>query len=116
MILVRALGPVDVSVDGAAAPAKLLWKKNLALLIYLARSPKRARAREHLIGLLWGEKPEEKARHSLNEALRVLRLGAGADDFEYDTAQMRVGPRCGRSRSRETGLGPSRCTTSSSRD
>src|SRR2546429_5357244 len=92
MILVRALGPVDVSVDGAAAPAKLLWKKNLALLIYLARSPKRARAREHLIGLLWGEKPEEKARHSLNEALRVLRLCAGDDDFESDTAQVRIAP------------------------
>ncbi len=92
MIVIRALGPVDVSVDGAAAPAKLLWKKNLALLIYLARSPKRARAREHLIGLLWGEKPEEKARHSLNEALRVLRLCAGDDDFESDTAQVRIAP------------------------
>src|SRR5438046_7142352 len=92
MILVRALGPVDVSVDGAAAPAKLLWKKNLALLIYLARSPKRARAREHLIGLLWGEKPEEKARHSLNEALRVLRLCVGDHGFQSDTAQVRIAP------------------------
>ncbi|PYP44181.1 MAG: hypothetical protein DMD42_08445, partial [Gemmatimonadetes bacterium] len=92
MIVIRALGPVDVSVDGAAAPAKLLWKKNLALLIYLARSPKRVRAREHLVGLLWGEKPEEKARHSLNEALRVLRLCAGNDDFESDTAQVRIAP------------------------
>ena len=58
MIVVRALGPVDVSVNGAPAPARLLWKKNLALLIYLARSPKRVRTRDHLIGLLWGEKPE----------------------------------------------------------
>ena len=92
MIVVRALGPVDVSVNGAPAPARLLWKKNLALLIYLARSPKRVRTREHLIGLLWGEKPEEKARHSLNEALHVLRLSAGDDGFESDTAQVRIAP------------------------
>src|SRR5256712_3016095 len=92
VIVIRALGPVDLSVDGTAAPAKLLWKKNLALLIYLARSPKRVRTREHLIGLLWGEKPEEKARHSLNEAVHVLRLCAGDDGFESDTAQVRIAP------------------------
>src|SRR5207244_11679405 len=74
MIVVRALGPAEVSVNGAAAPAKLLWKKNLALLMYLARSPKGVRTREHLTGLLWGDKPGEKARHSLNEAVHVLRL------------------------------------------
>jgi len=92
VIVVRALGPADVTVNGAAAPAKLLWRKNLALLIYLARSPKRVRTREHLIGLLWGEKPEEKARHSLNEAVHVLRRCAGDDGFESDTAQVRIGP------------------------
>src|SRR2546421_7236814 len=59
VIVVRALGPADVRVDGAAAPAELLWKKNLALLVYLARSPKRLRTREHLVGLLWADKPEK---------------------------------------------------------
>src|SRR3989449_1082850 len=92
VIVIRALGPVDLSVNGAPAPARLLWKKNLALLIYLARSPKRVRTREHLIGLLWGEKPEEKARHSLNEAVHVLRRCAGDDGFESDTAQVRIAP------------------------
>jgi len=42
-------------------------------LMYLARSPRRARTREHLTGLLWPEKEERAARHSLNEALRLLR-------------------------------------------
>ena len=92
MIVVRALGPAEVSVNGAAAPAKLLWKKNLALLMYLARSPKGVRTREHLTGLLWGDKPEEKARHSLNEAVHVLRLCAGDDGFQSDTAQVRIAP------------------------
>src|SRR2546430_12237035 len=92
MIVVRALGPAEVSVNGAAAPAKLLWKKNLALLMSLARSPKGVRTREHLTGLLWGDKPEEKARHSLNEAVHVLRLCAGDDGFQSDTAQVRIAP------------------------
>jgi DNA-binding SARP family transcriptional activator len=90
VILIRALGPVEVSVDGAAAPAELLWKKNLALLVYLARSPKRARTREHLIGLLWGDKSDEKARRSLNEALSELRRFGGDGVLLSDNTQVRV--------------------------
>src|SRR2546422_9114774 len=91
MIFCRTLGPVAVSVDGGSAPPELLWRKNLALLVYLARSPKRARAREHLIGLLWGDKPEGAARHSLNEAVRVLRRHAGNGGGETEAGQVRLG-------------------------
>lgn len=77
MITCRTLGPLEISVDGAGPPPELLWRKNLALLVYLARSPRRARSREHLIGLLWGDRPESAARHSLREAVRVLRRCAG---------------------------------------
>jgi len=90
MIFCRTLGPVAVSVDGGSAPPELLWRKNLALLVYLARSPKRARAREHLIGLLWGDKPEGAARHSLNEAVRVLRRHAGDGGVETEAGQVRL--------------------------
>ena len=90
MILCRVLGPVDVLVDGAAAPPELLWRKHLALLIYLARSPRRARTREHLTGLLWPDKAEAAARHSLNEALRVFRRVAGDDAVETVAGQVRL--------------------------
>src|SRR3989454_11500520 len=53
-----------------------LWRKHLALLVYLARSPRRTRTREHLLGLLWADRDEKQARHSLSEALRVLRRRA----------------------------------------
>src|SRR3989442_811550 len=88
VIVCRTLGPVAVSVDGGSAPPELLWRKNLALLVYLARSPKRARAREHLIGLLWGDKPEGAARHSLNEAVPVLRRHAGDRGVEDGARQV----------------------------
>ena len=77
MISCRALGPLDVSVDGAPAPAELLWRKNLALLLYLARAPTRRCTREHAIGLLWADKDQAAARQSLREAVRVLRRCLG---------------------------------------
>jgi len=90
MITLRLLGPVELTVDGEAPPAELLWKKNLALLVYLALSPRQTRTREHLIGLLWGDKPESAARHSLNEALRVLRRAVGEDALLTDATTVKL--------------------------
>jgi DNA-binding SARP family transcriptional activator len=90
MITCRTLGPVEVSTDGGPPPAEMLWRKHLALLVYLARSPRRTRSREHLIGLLWGDRPEPAARHSLREALRVLRRSAGETGMDADTEQVRL--------------------------
>ncbi len=70
-------GPPLARLDGGAAPADVLWRKHLGLLIYLALSPDRARARAHLRGLLWPEKSEKEARHSLNQALLLLRARLG---------------------------------------
>jgi DNA-binding SARP family transcriptional activator len=92
MILCRTLGPVELSVDGGPAPPELLWRKHLALLIYLARSPRRGRSREHLIGLLWGDRSEAAARHSLSEALRVIRHHAGEGSVDVTVGQVRLGP------------------------
>jgi DNA-binding SARP family transcriptional activator len=92
VILCRTLGPVDVSVDGGPAPPDLLWRKHLALLIYLARSPRHARSREHLIGLLWGDRTDAAARHSLSEALRVIRRSVGEAAVEATGGQVRLMP------------------------
>ncbi|MBI4500562.1 MAG: AAA family ATPase [Gemmatimonadetes bacterium] len=90
MISLRCLGPIEVSVDGSDAPPELLWRKNLALLVYLARSP-RGRSREHLVGILWPDKEDTKARHSLNEALRVLRRVVG-DGLSTEGDNVRLEP------------------------
>src|SRR5207237_759071 len=86
----RVLGPARVTVDGAAAPPELLWRKHLALLVYLARSPRKSRTREHLVGLLWSDRDEKQARHSLSEALRVLRLVLGDGAVQADVDQVRL--------------------------
>ena len=72
------LGVPEVQVDGLEPPPDVLWRKHHALFVYLAFSPGRERSREHLMGVLWPDKPQEKARHSLNEAVRRLRAGLGA--------------------------------------
>ena len=82
MITLRTLGPVEILVDASEPARELLWRKNLALLLYLARSPGHRRSREHLVGLLWGDKPDSTARGSLNEALRVLRRKGREDLFD----------------------------------
>src|SRR6266545_2167037 len=88
----RVLGPARVTIDGADAPPELLWRKHLALLVYLARSPRRGRTREHLVGLLWGDRNDAAARHSLSEALRVIRHAAGDDSVEVTAGQIRLMP------------------------
>ncbi len=92
MIYCRVLGPIDVSVDGGAAPPELLWRKNLALLVYLACSPKRGRSREHLLGLLWPDTSQKDARHSLNVALSKIRLALGGSGLETLADQVRLAP------------------------
>jgi len=88
VIVCRTLGSLEVTVDGAPAPSELLWRKHLALLIYLARSPRHSRSREHLIGLLWGDRTDASARHSLSEALRVIRRHAGQASVEVSVGQV----------------------------
>src|SRR2546429_1055627 len=88
----RVLGPARVTVGGAEAPPppELLWRKHLALLVYLARSPRKSRTREHLVGLLWSDRDEKQARHSLSEALRVLRQALGDAAVQADVDQVRL--------------------------
>ena len=91
-VTARVLGPARVLVDDRDAPAELLWRKHLALLVYLARSPRRGRTRDHLVGLLWSDRDEKQARHSLSEALRVLRRVLGDAGVEGDVDQVRLAP------------------------
>ncbi len=90
LIELRTFGPVTVRIAGEPPPPRLLWRKHLALLVYLALSPRRTRARDQLIGLLWSDKEEAAARHSLNEAVRVLRRAAGDDAVDTANGQLRL--------------------------
>ncbi|HEV7591135.1 MAG TPA: winged helix-turn-helix domain-containing protein, partial [Longimicrobium sp.] len=54
-------------------------KRRLAVLAILAVARGRPVGRERLLGLLWPEQTAESARHSLSEAIYVLRKELGDD-------------------------------------
>jgi DNA-binding SARP family transcriptional activator len=90
VITCRVLGPPELLVDGAPPPVELMWRKNLAMLVYLARSPRRTRSRDHLMGLFWADRPEASARHSLREAVRVVRKAISEDGLLTEHDQVRL--------------------------
>jgi DNA-binding SARP family transcriptional activator len=82
-VLLKTLGhPALRRADGTLAGG--LRRKDLALLVYLCVEGLPAHARGRLAALLWGESPEERARHSLTQALgrlaRVLDPGIMVPD------------------------------------
>jgi len=79
VIRCQALGPLRVELGTEPDPQlrRLGWNKNKGLLLYLARSPHRARSRDHLVGIFWADKPEPAARHSLNVSISTLRKALG---------------------------------------
>src|SRR5687767_5870525 len=66
------LGGFEASLSSGRLLA-LSARKNQALLAYLAIRPGLSHAREKLAALLWGDTPDERARHSLRQALVSLR-------------------------------------------
>jgi DNA-binding SARP family transcriptional activator len=86
------LGTPTATVEGGGAK-DLLWRRNLGLLVYLALSPRYTRSREHLIGVFWPEKPQDKAAHSLNEALRRCRATLGAGRIVTEAGRIALNPR-----------------------
>jgi DNA-binding SARP family transcriptional activator len=77
VLALQCFGAPAAFLDGRPAPSVVLWRKHLALLVYLALSPDGTRTRAHLLGLLWPEKNEAQARHSLNQAVKLLRHELG---------------------------------------
>jgi TolB-like protein/DNA-binding SARP family transcriptional activator len=69
--------------NGPERPLRLSNKKAWALLAYLALQPGRAFDREHLAGLLWGDRFDEQARKSLRQALYEIRAALGDEAGEH---------------------------------
>src|SRR5437660_8088071 len=75
-------------------------QKACAIRAYLALAPKGTASRDKLMGLLWGNSPEEQARASLRQSLHVLRhcvngvgpefISAGRQSVRLDLTQVRV--------------------------
>ncbi|MGI9179809.1 MAG: BTAD domain-containing putative transcriptional regulator [Longimicrobiaceae bacterium] len=75
MLYLQTLG--ELTLTAPSGEVLSTRRKELVLLAYLARSAPRAVPRAELAELLWGERVEERARHSLRQALLQLRRVVG---------------------------------------
>lgn len=79
-LFLRVLGGLDLSGEGGKDPSILRQPKRVALLVHLAVGPEGGfKRRDSLIGLFWPDADSESARHSLRQALYVLRREIGAE-------------------------------------
>lgn len=79
--VLRLLGPEGELLHG---------RKELVLLVYLARRDSRLATRQELAALLWGQREEPRARQSLRQAMYTLR-GVLGDRLEIDGERVRLG-------------------------
>ena len=89
MLHLRTLGGLKLS--GPSGDSLSRRRNDLAVLAVLAdRSPAAIR-REEMQTLFWGERPEEKARHSLRQVVLQFRRVCG-DAVDMDTTSLRLLP------------------------
>ncbi|WP_420414262.1 BTAD domain-containing putative transcriptional regulator [Roseibium sp.] len=84
-LYVRVIGPPAFELDGQTFSTSS--RKGDALLAYLAVSERSTISRQSAAGLLWSESSEDKARMSLRQVIRSIRVACksvGYDDFFAD--------------------------------
>lgn len=86
MIEIRTLGELSVSDEGRRV--RLATRKHYALLIYLAAHPDRPFLRDRLAALFWGDSPDKRARHSLNQTLYGIRRGLPTLRLQVSTQEV----------------------------
>ncbi len=70
---------VPMLVSAAGEVVRYRTRKHFALLIRLALEPGRKFVRDYLIDLLWADAPQEHGRHSLSQAITVMRNTVGRE-------------------------------------
>jgi len=73
---IRTLGMLRFE-DRAGEECSLATRKTAGLAVYLAMHPEKRFSRNALAGLLWGDKDDAAARHSLSQAVSDLRRRFG---------------------------------------
>ena len=76
-----------------AEPPPSLGPRPLALLAIVAAAGRPGISRDRVVGLLWPEVDEERARHALSQTLYILRRDAGQPVIT-GTTHLRLDPSC----------------------
>ena len=94
LLRLRTLGTTALLRDDVLLGGSAAQKRRLALLAVLAVAGDRGISRDRLAALLWPERDEEQARHSLSQWLYTTRRELNADGLILGTADLRLNPQC----------------------
>lgn len=93
MFRLRTFGGLALDAADGQVTGRPAQPRRLALLALVATTNHgRGVSRDSLQALLWPESDAESARHSLYQALHVLRHDLGIDDLILGTAELRLNP------------------------
>lgn len=81
MIEIHTFGRTRVAVNGQPLSGEAAWPRSLALIVYMAREPGPDR-RDEILGVLWPDREERRARRALNQLLYTLRKASPELDLE----------------------------------
>jgi len=76
--------------DGQRLTGAASQPRRLALLALLASAGEHGMTRDRILGMLWAESDEDRARRGLNQALYALRQDMGADEVFLGTRDVRL--------------------------
>jgi len=81
MIEIHTLGRTRIAVNGQPLTGEAAWPRSMALIVYMAREPGPDR-RQEILGVLWPDREERRARRALNQLLYTLRKASPELDLE----------------------------------
>lgn len=90
MIRLLTLGRLSVALNGEQLERLASHRQKIGLLVYLAvEAPV---GRDRLVGTFWAERDEEKARHSLSQAIYALKKELGTDCLRVNGDRIEITP------------------------
>lgn len=93
MVVLRLSGGLSLEhADGSAVPAGARQRRRLELLALLALGGLRGVGRERLQALLWPDKPDDDARHALEQLVYLVRRDLGPGAVVADGLTLRLDP------------------------
>jgi len=89
---IQTLGGLSAHGTEGLLSGEAAQPRRLALLALLARAGDRGISRDRLVGYLWPDADEDRARRSLSQALYSLRQGSGSEELFLGTQELRLNP------------------------
>ena len=93
MLRLRTLGGLSLESDRGALAGAAGQRRRLALLAVLATGRDRGITRDKLVGLLWPEVDDARARSALSQALYTLKRDSATPDLVVGQEQLVLNPR-----------------------